>query len=69
MAIYFIIGAIILTFTTLSQVAKRRDYMLKCAFKQPSFWFATVLCAILWPILILWAWYDTIQFKKTMGDL
>lgn len=69
MAIYFIIGIMLITWTTTRQVTKNRDYMFNYAFKQASWWFASIVCVIFWPLLVAWALYDAIRESKEIRGL
>ena len=67
MIIYFIIGIMLITWTTTRQVAKCEN-PVESMFSQASWWAATIVCVIFWPLLVMWAIYDAYKEIK-MGEL
>ena len=63
MIIYFIIGVIIFTLTSISMLV-RGKYTAKSMFLEPAYWIATTLCVIFWPIVVGWGIYDGIQLLR-----
>ena len=59
MYVYFIIGIIIITFTSYRMAVKDaktfRSNLLK-----PTWWIATIACVVFWPVLVLWAIIDIV---------
>ena len=64
--IYFIIGIMLLTWTSVRQWKRNREDM-KSNLKNPLWWTCTVMCAILWPVLVGWAIIDAIQIIREEG--
>ena len=65
MLIYLIIGICLLTYSNISQAKENFEKWKKDILEYPGCWcVATILCILLWPILILWALYDAIKMVQ-----
>lgn len=59
--VYFIIGIVMFTCTTVMMAVKDKERW-KAARRDPNFYVATVICMIFWPVMIVWTIYDLIRF-------
>ena len=66
MITYIIIGIMLITWTTSRQVTKREDY-LESMFCSAAWWAATIVCVLLWPLLVAWAVHDAIKELEEEG--
>lgn len=66
MLIYLFIGIALMTYCNISLAMEDfKDYK-KDILKYPICWLiSTVLCILLWPVLVVWAVYDTIKMLST----
>ena len=64
--IYIIIGAALLTYTSVSQYNHDKEDFIKTRFRNWLWWVVTAGCALLWPVLMSWAIYDAIREVKML---
>lgn len=66
MLIYLIIGIAVMTYCHISRALREFENMRKDIQEYPICWLiSTLLCILLWPVLIVWAMYDAINMVKT----
>ena len=59
-AIYIIIGTALLTYTSVCQWKRDKEYV-KVNLRTPLWWVITFMCALLWPVLLLSTIYDAVR--------
>ena len=64
--VYFMIGAALLTYTSVSQYNRDKEEFIKTRFRNWIWWAATLGCALLWPLLMAAAVYDGIRTIKML---
>ena len=64
--VYFMIGAALLTFTSVAQYNRDAEDFIKTRFRNWLWWVTTVVCALLWPVLLAWAIVDGIRTVKML---
>ena len=66
MLIYLIIGIALMTYCNVSLAMEDFKDFKKNILEYPICWLiSTVLCILLWPVLVVWAVYDTIKTLST----
>ena len=63
MIIYFTIGVIIFACTSISMLVRKAE-TVESMFLEPAYWIATIICVIIWPVIVGWGIYDLIQLVK-----
>ena len=70
MLTYLIIGMAVITFCIISRAIREFKDLKKDILEYPICWsISTLLCIMLWPILVAWAVYDAIKMLKTEEEL
>ena len=62
--IYFIIGIVLLTFSSVLQYQSDKDEFIKTKFRFWLWWVVTIGCILLWPVLLVSSLYDAIRIIR-----
>ena len=70
MLTYLVIGIAVLTYCHISRAISEFKDFKKDILKYPICWLiSTIICIMLWPVLVAWAVYDAIKILKTEEEL
>ena len=64
--VYFMIGAALLTYCSVSQYNRDKEDFIKTKFLNWIWWVATLVCVLLWPLLVSWAIIDAIRETRML---
>lgn len=70
MLTYLVIGIAVLTYCHISRAIREFKDFKKDILEYPICWLiSTIICIMLWPVLVAWAIYDAIKMLKTEEEL
>ena len=70
MLAYLIIGIALITYCHISRAIREFEDLKRDILEYPICWLiSTILCVLLWPVIVAWAVYDAIKMIKTEEEL
>lgn len=58
--VYLMIGLVMFTYTSL-RIARKDPERMKNNIREWIWWAATLVCVLVWPVILAWAIYDAIR--------